>query len=72
MFYYVKLSPDVRTVPDVLLLKYYERKQCRFSSAGFTSTAIYFHSNNSTELEMMFMKHYAPNPLLVKKDGTLL
>ena len=26
----------------------------------------------SIKLEMMFMKHYAPNPLLVKKDGNLL
>ena len=55
MFYYVKLSPDVHTAPDVWLLKYYERKQCKFRLAGFTSTLIYFHSNNSTEQEMMFM-----------------
>ena len=26
----------------------------------------------SVQLEMMFMKHFAPNPLLVKKDGNLL
>ena len=47
-FYFVKLSPDMHTVPDVFLLNYYERKQCRFRLAGFTAIAIYFHSNNRT------------------------
>ena len=27
---------------------------------------------NLYQLDMMLMKHYAPNPLLVKNDGTLL
>ena len=31
-----------------------------------------FHQIRQTKLEMMFMKHYAPNPLHVKKDGTRL
>ena len=70
MFYYVKLSPDVHTVPDVLLLNYYERKQCRFRLAGFTSTAMYFHSNNRTRNNVY--ETLCHNLLFIKKDGTLL
>ena len=47
-FYFVKLSPVERTVPDfVKILLPYETEQCRFRSAGFIFTA-FFHSNDST------------------------
>ena len=38
----------------------------------YTTAAPELPVKNSVKLEMMFMKHYAPNPLLVRKDGNLL